>query len=61
MLDICCSIGALLKDGVIVRTSNLLIPGAIDVSATSLRGTAARLAARKNSTLHVKRRAQDAT
>lgn len=58
-LTCCCSIGALLKDGVVIRTSNLVIPGSVDISAKSLRGTAARLAARKNSTLHVKRRAED--
>ncbi|KAL3138937.1 hypothetical protein ABBQ32_005750 [Trebouxia sp. C0010 RCD-2024] len=55
------SVGALLKDGVTVCTSNLVIPGPIDISARSLRGTAARIAARKNSTLHVKRRAGDAS
>ncbi|KAL3131066.1 hypothetical protein ABBQ38_000381 [Trebouxia sp. C0009 RCD-2024] len=55
------SIGALLKDGVTVCTGNLVIPGPIDISARSLRGTAARIAARKNSTLHVKRRAGDAS
>lgn len=61
LLACCCSIGALLKDGVTVCTGNLVIPGPIDISARSLRGTAARIAARKNSTLHVKRRAGDAS
>lgn len=60
-VDCYCSIGALLKDGVIVRTSNLVTPGAVEVGAQTLRGSAARIAARKHSAFHVKRQPDDST
>ena len=56
-----CSIGALLKDGVIVRTSNLVTPGPVGINAQTLRGSAARIAARKHSSFHIKRGPDDGT
>jgi len=57
----CCSIGALLKDGVVVRTSNLAVEGPVVIRPQSLRGSAARVAARKNTTFHTKKRSEDET
>ncbi|KAL0047473.1 hypothetical protein WJX82_004362 [Trebouxia sp. C0006] len=50
------SIGALLKDGVIVRTSNLAVEGPVEIEPRTLRGSAARVAARKQTTFHTKKR-----
>lgn len=51
-----CSIGAILKDGVVIKTSNLAVPGPVELKAKSLRGSAARVAARKLTAFHTKKR-----
>ena len=58
---LCCSIGALLKDGVVVRTSNLAVEGPVNIHPQSLRGSAARVAARKNTIFHTKKRSEEET
>jgi len=55
----CCSIGALLKDGVVVRTSNLAVEGPVEIEPRTLRGSAARVAARKQTTFHTKKHADE--
>ena len=57
----CCSIGALLKDGVVVRTSNLAVEGPVAIEPRTLRGSAARVAARKHTTFHAQKRTEDET
>ncbi|KAL0041795.1 hypothetical protein WJX79_004939 [Trebouxia sp. C0005] len=53
------SIGALLKDGVVVRTSNLAVEGPVEIEPRTLRGSAARVAARKQTTFHTKKRSDE--
>lgn len=55
------SIGALLKDGVVVRTSNLAVEGPVEIEPRTLRGSAARVAARKQTTFHTKKRSDEDT
>lgn len=55
------SFGALLKDGVVMRTSDLAVVGSVDIRPQTLRGSAARVAARKNTTFHTKMRSGDSS
>ena len=55
------SIGALLKDGVVVRTSNLAVEGPVAIEPRTLRGSAARVAARKHTTFHAQKRTEEET
>ncbi len=48
-----------MKDGVVVRTSNLAVEGPVEIEPRTLRGSAARVAARKQTTFHTKKHADE--
>ena len=54
-----CSVAALLRDGVVMRTSNMLRPGPVKVEAASLRNSATRMAVKQHAMFQTKRRSGD--